>query len=78
MKNMRLSAKLYLVLGILTLTAIIIVGVGIYGIRNINEMLSYQNNFTIAEMGYLGEVQFNLMDMVRKEKNAALSHDENS
>jgi methyl-accepting chemotaxis protein len=72
MKNMKLGTKLYMVLGILVVTACVVAGVGMYAMDTINGLLDYQNNFTIPETDALAGVRFNVMDILRNEKNAII------
>ena len=73
MKNMRLSAKLYLVMSILVVTAIIISGVGIFSLKTINGMLDYQNKTTIAQIVAAGALKAEFLNVVRFEKNAVIA-----
>lgn len=65
MKNLKLSVKLYLVMGILVLTAVIIATIGYRGMLKTGERLAYVNNFNMTETTLVGELRFNCMDIVR-------------
>jgi methyl-accepting chemotaxis protein len=73
MSNMKLSTKLYLVLGILGFTAALIAGVGVYSMANLNNLLDYQNMTSLPESFAVGQLRYFLMDLMRCEKNAVIA-----
>ena len=73
LKNMRLSAKLYLVMSILILTAILISSAGIYSLRTINTMLDYQNKTTIPQIMAAESMKADILNVVRFEKNSVIA-----
>lgn len=73
MQSMKLGTKLYMVLGILVFTAIVISGVGMYGISQVNALLDYQNTANIPETLALSDLRFWTMDLLRAEKNTILA-----
>jgi methyl-accepting chemotaxis protein len=73
MRNMKLSTKLYLVLGILGVTAALIACVGVYSISSLNNLLEYQNTMSIPESFAVGLLRYSVMELVRCEKNAVIA-----
>jgi methyl-accepting chemotaxis protein len=76
MKKMRLSVKLYLLLTLLIVTAVVVGVIGHTGLLQVNSMLNAQNNFNIPQLMYLGNLRYSLGMMARYEKNAVISRTE--
>ncbi|HBF33965.1 TPA: hypothetical protein DDW35_05330 [Candidatus Sumerlaeota bacterium] len=73
MKSLKLSAKLYLVMGILVLTAIIIAAIGYRGMLKTGDRLAYVNQFNVTETKLIGDLRYDLLWLVRCGKNACLA-----
>ncbi|HBF34845.1 TPA: hypothetical protein DDW35_09815, partial [Candidatus Sumerlaeota bacterium] len=72
-KIMKLSLKLYLVLTIMTLTAIVVGMIGYYGLNKVNDNFRYQTDFNLPELSSMGAVRYDLSQLIRTEKNAVLA-----
>lgn len=74
MKNVRLSVKLYSVLSILVLTALVIACVGALGVVRVGDELAQENTATLPELTQMGALRFELMVMVRHGKDAVIAN----
>jgi methyl-accepting chemotaxis protein len=75
-KNLKLGTKLYIVMGLLSATAMLIGGTGYFAMGRINDLLSYQCDLNMPELLKLGDVRQGLMNTIRHEKNAIISTDD--
>ena len=73
MNGLKLSTKLYLVLAVLVITAIAVAGVGVYGLRQVNSLLAYTNDYIVPEFELIGGLRTEVGQWVRFEKNAIIA-----
>jgi methyl-accepting chemotaxis protein len=73
MQHLRLRIKIALIIGVLVVTAFVIAGVGIMQLRGLNARLQGLVDVTVHEHALASQMQIDLLQAIRKEKNSIIS-----